>query len=339
MPQGILEVSGSIELSQFWPLGDSDADTTKIVLTTTTESFRFRPHPGVPFQVTHAFENAIVGGRVRRRPIDNRGRVTIRLQGIDAPELHYRPAAAIGTNQRTATQDALYKEWNHEYRQHLAETGTMQIHKLLARAGRDPLPCKVVTAVDTPGEVFDTYARFVGDVLVEIEGREKNMNTWLVKRGWAMPTFYSSMSAEEIETFMVAAKKARKRDDGVWPYLSKKVGKFDWDLLYRGKGAVPDPVADAGPVFPPKLFRRLATWAVNQRAKMVTGDFVSYLRAHPDHCFLTSDFLTNGPTVATPRRLDEFILPKDVFKLRPEDLIFQEAASKLVGPDGSEVGW
>ncbi len=339
MAQGLLEVTGSIELGQFWPMGDSDADTTKIVLTTTTESLRFRPHPGAPFQITHAFENATVGGRVRRRPVDNRGRVTIRLQGIDAPELHYRPTAALGPRDRSRTQDAMYKQWNHEYRQHLAETGTVKIHKLLARAGRDPMPCKVVTAVDSPGEVFDTYGRLVGDVLVEIEGREKNMNTWLVKQGWAMPTFYSSMSAEEIETFMVAAKKARKRDDGIWPFLSKKVGKFDWDLRYRGKGAVPNPLADVGPVFPPKLFRRLTTWAVNDRAKMVTGDFLSYLRAHPDHCFLTSDFLMNGSTVATPRRLDEFIQTKELLKLRPEDLVFQEAASKLVGHDGAEISW
>lgn len=339
MTQGLLEVSGSIELGQFWPLGDSDADTTKIVLTTTTDSFRFRPFPGAPFRVTHAFENVTVGGRVRRRPIDDRGRLTIRLQGIDAPELHYQPAAAISPKDRTRTQDSLYKEWNHEYRQHLAETGTTRIHKLLARAGSGPLPCKVVTAVDSPDEVFDTYARLVGDVLVEIEGRVKNMNSWLVKHGWAMPTFYSSMSREEIESFMADTKKARKRDDGIWPYLSKQVGRFDWDLRYRGKGAEPDPAADVGPVFAPKLFRRLSTWAVNQRAKMVSGDFVSYLRSHPDHCFLTSEFLTQGHTVATPHRLDEFVQSNDVFKLRPEDLVFQEAASKLVGPDGTEVRW
>jgi hypothetical protein len=33
MPQGLLKVAGSIDLNQFWPQGESDADTTKILVT------------------------------------------------------------------------------------------------------------------------------------------------------------------------------------------------------------------------------------------------------------------------------------------------------------------
>ena len=32
MPVGLLEVEGTIKVSQFWPEGRSDADTTKVVV-------------------------------------------------------------------------------------------------------------------------------------------------------------------------------------------------------------------------------------------------------------------------------------------------------------------
>ncbi|MEJ7735404.1 MAG: hypothetical protein WKG00_40235, partial [Polyangiaceae bacterium] len=53
MATGLLEVRGTIELDPFWPRGDSDADTTKIVVRVGPDSFRFRPHEGARFQVTH----------------------------------------------------------------------------------------------------------------------------------------------------------------------------------------------------------------------------------------------------------------------------------------------
>src|SRR5262245_8120186 len=89
---GLLRVTGSIDPGQFWPEGDSDADTTKIIVQTGPNAFRFQPHPGARFAVTRAFEGAKVRGATTRAPVDDKGRLTIRLQGIDAPELHYSPA-------------------------------------------------------------------------------------------------------------------------------------------------------------------------------------------------------------------------------------------------------
>src|SRR5882724_1947652 len=90
MPKGLLELSGTIDLAQFWPTGESDADTVK-VLVAGADAFRFRPQPGAAMKVTHAFNAAKVVGKGSKACIDNKGRVTIRLQAIDAPELHYRP--------------------------------------------------------------------------------------------------------------------------------------------------------------------------------------------------------------------------------------------------------
>jgi endonuclease YncB( thermonuclease family) len=100
MASGLLELTGTIDLSQLWPRRTSDADTTKIKVSTTRDAFRFRSGPRAPWKVTHAFEDATVKGRTSKAPIDNQGRVTVRLQGIGAPELHYRPPALLKTKEQ-----------------------------------------------------------------------------------------------------------------------------------------------------------------------------------------------------------------------------------------------
>src|SRR5437773_795653 len=108
MTKGLLEVSGTIDLAQFWPAGESDADTVKVLLSS-PNAFRFTPHAGAPSKVTHAFEGATVKGKVSKSAIDNKNRVTIRLQGIDAPELHYRPMApTLNSKKPTPQQRATF---------------------------------------------------------------------------------------------------------------------------------------------------------------------------------------------------------------------------------------
>ncbi len=40
---------------------------------------------------THVFDHALVQGRTRKAVLDAKHGMTVRLQGVDAPELHYRP--------------------------------------------------------------------------------------------------------------------------------------------------------------------------------------------------------------------------------------------------------
>ena len=340
MADGRLEVTGTIQIDQFWPTGASDADTAKILVGTGPGAFRFRPDPATPFQPTNAFANAIVRGRTTKPAIDNQGRITVRLQGIDATELHFRPKSALRPSQRTQQQTDLYLKWNEEYRQRLAETATVRLKQLLQQAGQDPVPCTVFSAVDEPDEVFDTYGRFIGDILIRLGGQEINVNTWLVEQGWAFPAFYNSMSENEIETLTAAADDAWFNDRGVWPYLADYVGTLDWNLRYRRPTRKPvhDPVGDAGAVILPKLFRRLSTWAVNRRAKMVRGSFRRYLRERPDYFLLTDDFIDQG-AAADIHRLDEFVQAGGFFELWPEQLVFRESASRVTGPGGTPITW
>lgn len=338
MAQGLLKVQGRIPLGQFWPKGESDADTTKVKVEVGKGAFRFREHPGAESHITRAFDKVMVKGRVTKEIIDKKGRVTIRLQGVDAPELHYMPQAAKRKGEQTKQQRKVFLEWNHKYRQHLAESATVALKTLLERGGSDHLACRVLTAVDHPDDAIDTYGRLVGDIKVTVDGKDVNLNQWLTSKGWTVPAFYNSMSADEIRTLLELGELARKKDLGFWPYLTRTVGKLDFDLRYR-KSAPDDDKDDSGPVLMPKLFRRLCTFAVNKRAKMVTGGFKSYLETKRDTYYLIDEFLEQGPTAATPRNLSEIIGANDVLLARPEDLVFHEEGAKLVGPGGKTPSW
>lgn len=339
MAAGLLEVEGSIDIAQFWPAGSSDADTSQMRVDVAAGAFRFRPHAGAAFHVTHAFDNARVKGAATYDVIHN-GKITIRLQGIDAPELHYRPTAAKKKADQTKEQHALYLKWNLEFRQHLAETATLALTAFLQGISPGQIPCTVRTAVDTPDDVFDTYGRLVGDIFVPSGGAEIDVNHWIAEHGWAVPAFYASMSEPEITAIIGLADQAYADDLGVWPHLDDFVRSADFDLalVFRGKGAVPDPLADVGSVVVPKLFRRLAAYIVNRKAKMVSGTFESYLRSKraSDSVHLTAEFLTQGPAAAPVRFLDEFVQSGFV-TVWPEELVFREKPSRVVGPDGEPV--
>src|SRR5207247_9920165 len=134
------------------------------------------------------FQGASAVGRGKTAVIDNKNRAVVRFQGIDAPELHFPP---------------------HERRQHFGELATNKLQLFLHTFQRDPLPCRVVTEVSSPNEVFDTFGRFIGDILVTHGGQEVNLNHWLAAEGWAFPSLYNSMSIAEINAVIQLSEAAR----------------------------------------------------------------------------------------------------------------------------------
>jgi endonuclease YncB( thermonuclease family) len=338
MPTGLLELTGSIDLNQFWPKGTSDADTTKVIIDVAEDAFRFRQFPNQPFRVTHVFDRAEVVGKVRKAPIDDKGRVTVRLQGVDAPELHFRPSAIVKKSEQTREQRKLFLKWNLEFRQRYGETATIVLHDLLAQGSLNPLPCKAVSAVDSPNDVFDTYGRLVGDIVVETNGGMLNVNRWLLENGWAVPTFYTSMTNEEITTLTQLAQLGKSKQRGFWPDYSRTIAEFEWELEFRGKGEEPNPDEDRGRFILPKLFRRQAAYHVNRRSKMFSGPFVKYLRQQPDDFHLASEFLQQGAPAAPVRFLQEFVVNSRL-KADPWDLVFRERPSRLRRTDGGKVTW
>ena len=342
MVAGLLQVHGSIALDQFWPSGRSDADTTKVVLTVAPGAIEFRKNSSTPFHATHVFDHAIVKGRTRKPAIKN-GQVTIRLQGIDAPELHYQPSPLSPAEKKGASATKLnaYHLVTHPYRQFLGATTTKALHDFLVATGKPSLDCRVFTQVDKPSEVFDTYGRLVGDIEVTINGQAVNLNHWLVEKGWAFPTFYSSMTNDEIVALLALTKTARSKKSGVWKFLSKTIGPLNFNLLEPKKNDLSVLATDKGPVILPKLYRRQTNWSARNKAKITNQSFQNFLAAgsggKPDVCFETKDFLTNGVHSATHRTFDQFIVGGKTIKFEPEGLVFSEAASVVMGADGKPI--
>jgi endonuclease YncB( thermonuclease family) len=146
MYKGLLRVSGTIDLSQFWPVSGSDADTASVVVD--AQSFEFAPDATIPvFRRTRVFE----GAEIRGKKLIHSGKVIIRLQGVDAPELHF--AAMIPKKNLTANGT---KFW-----QLLGETATVALRAILPKTPSTS-SCEVLTRIDKPGDAFDIYGRMAG---------------------------------------------------------------------------------------------------------------------------------------------------------------------------------
>ncbi len=331
---GLLRVKGQIDVTQFWPAGSSDADTTKVKVIVDANSFAFAADR-VDFIPTHVFDDAFVRGASRKKLIDSSNRITVRLQGIDAPELHYR----AGPLQRdrpevTDKKRALYNQLNKvERRQYQAESATVALAKKLMNFGSGLIDCMVFSRVDHPYEVADTYGRFVGNIRVG-SGFETDVNIWLAEEGWCYPTFYSSMETGEIEDLLAAMKKAGKKR--VWKYLSNDASAFDPALNYRKPPTQANPTADKGPILMPKLFRRQVAYHMERGAKVFTGTFKKYLQSKPDDCFELEDFLKSGVHSASPRKFDEFLDGK-TFTKQPQQIVFKEKFSTVVDAKGKVI--
>jgi endonuclease YncB( thermonuclease family) len=330
----LLKIEGRIALDQFWPEGASDADTTKIALTVAPGAFSYDVE-GQGFTPTDVFEDAVALGQGRKKVISASRRITVRLQGVDAPELHYKAAALP---RRDDVTPALRDEYNalnrKEKRQWLGESATVALADFLRGFGAGSVPCQFYSFVETPGDVIDTYGRFVGNIMVG-PAFDIDLNLWLTAEGWVYPTFYASMDDAEIQLYLDALPGARAKGR-CWAAYSRDIRSFERDLVYRGEGAAFDAAQDAGPVLMPKLFRRLVAFDLEKAVGLRRGSFKTYLKERRDGCYALADFMEQGPFAATPRTLDAF-QRGPMFRLEPHELVFQEKPSTLVDGAGRRI--
>jgi endonuclease YncB( thermonuclease family) len=284
MATGLLEVAGTLASTQFWSNGTSDADTAQV----TVSAFYFDG------RVTRAFDGATVKrsahAKTGRPVLNKKGEVTVRFQGIDAPELHYQPTFM---NLAAQAKSAVAKA-NGTFRQHLGETAAQALGKLVNGLGPNPIACLVRSRVSHPSDVFDMFGRLIGDVFVQVGHQQINLNHWLLQHGQAFPTFYDSMTEQEIADIEALVKHAQEANAGIWAHYSADATEFDERLLAPRAHATFSADRDAGAVSMPKLFRRASSWSVLKKSGLKTTSFVAYLKAHPDTCFTTAAFLTSG---------------------------------------------
>jgi endonuclease YncB( thermonuclease family) len=323
-----LEIKGILNLDQFWPRGSSDADTTKLLLTVDASSMRVRLAGEADFLNTQAFVDAgtydgldRASGKPKIKSVIKDSKITVRLQRIDAPELHYRPDARGSEGLLAGT--GLIKE----YRQHQAETAVVKLAEFLRSFGSNAVPCSFVTELKSsegPGAAIDKYGRFVGDILLP-DGT--NLNLWLLKAGLAVVALYDSMLPHEIDESVDAWQAGLGARDGIAKYYNENFSRFNPKLLYRGKNA---PLADEGRsrFMHPKFFRRQTTWWAFTQVNAFEGDFADWLTSKDEQCWYLPEFRAQG------RRAPKYALydraaDGNGISWEPQDFIFAESASSL----------
>ena len=320
---GTLIVSGVLQADQFWPKGRSDADTASVGLTIQGKnSFVFVDDAGKHHN-TKAFENAEVIGQHGRSPViktSKKGtrKITIRLQGIDAPELHYQP-------QVTGTKG---KGILHPFRQFIGETSANALHAFVATLGESQIPCEAVTVVSHPDEVCDTYGRVVANIVLTRGGTRIDLNHWLLQEGWVLPAFYNSMLNVEILAVLADYKAAKQHSRGLFSknLVTEALARFDQHQVEQKGPPSFKPFSDEGPVNFPKFFRRQAEHFVRRAIDTsVPENLVNFIATKPTDLALETDVFLK----LKGRRIGS--------KPRPE---FKQLATFLVGnkfPIGPEI--
>jgi endonuclease YncB( thermonuclease family) len=297
------------------------------------DSFAFAAD-GKTFKKTKAYFGAAARGASNKEVIDKQGRITVRLQGIDAPELHYRAAPLKKSPGVSAAKREKFNLENRlQRRQYWAETATVALAKKLAGYGNQTIKCQVTSFIDRPFEVIDTYGRFVANIRVGT-GYGTDINLWLAEEGWAYPTFYSSMGPEEIKSYLNILGKAQAKGR-IWKDYSTDTGKFDAKLVLRPKGPV-QASKDKGKVLMPKIFRRQLSYRLQKKVAVVSGSFTEYLKANNDPCFTTEEFLKQGGHTAPVRSLYQF-MKGNKFTAKPHEVVFREKFSSLVDKNGKKI--
>src|SRR3954447_446785 len=153
--KGLLRMAGTIDLAQFWPDGGSDVDTADVVVN--ADGIEFSPD-GSPqaFRRTRVFENAQIEGK---NVIKSGRKVTIRIQGIDAPELHCPPGVR---KPKGFPKNEPLKGNGGKFRQLQGETSTAGLASELNVKGQAKVvPCQITTRINFPNDTFDMFGRFI----------------------------------------------------------------------------------------------------------------------------------------------------------------------------------
>jgi endonuclease YncB( thermonuclease family) len=337
---GTLRIKGTIDVAQFWPTGNSDADTTQLEINVGANSFEYAEND-LTFKRTNVYKKAIVTGKGGKKPAikystrKDRYSINVRLQGVDAPELHYKAPPLPGSAVSQGVREK-YNSINEDFCQPFGENAAYALgHYLTNKADGDGIVDAVFVSknINEPADALDTFGRFVGNILV---GRV-DINLWLAREGWVTPTFYGSMSEGEIKAVVVACR-AGSRKQRALANISYDCSHFEKDRILRRR--ITDYVAgsDAGPVLVPKFFRRVVNYRINRGAGIFKGSFFKFIQENAKHdTFMKLDeFLEHGTETADQHRIEDF-LEDTTFTLKIDKVVFKEGSSTLKNEAGKKI--
>lgn len=179
--------------------------------------------------------------------------VPIRLEGIDAPEEHYRSTPFTLEKNGKKTKIPYNPAHAHDERSAPRwKPATDHLIGTLQKAGW------ALVALDR--EVTDKYGRVLGYVYASTKKGAKGafVSLDLVKRGLAFPFLFESAGASRIRTFLKASESARKAKKGVWKKYVEAPLPYSKTFPRPERYTSPEPAAQANaPLNMPMVFRRV----------------------------------------------------------------------------------
>jgi endonuclease YncB( thermonuclease family) len=340
---GRVEIRGRIFLNKLFEGGGiADADTIKIDVG--PDSVRFRESENSQWRENLKVLN---DGRYyddnhELKPVvevhSGFSAVRIRLQGIDAAELHY--GVHQGSVQLDSSQQAkfdLAKDIN--YRQKWGARATKELidfltHYQYEENGKKYVNVYAFSNVDTPSNLFDKFGRAICDVVIAEDGT--NVNQWLVKKGWSFPDFYNSMSESEVKTLQQAGAQASNPPIGIRGSYSKNlVVPFDFDMIFDRNNPSIDVEQDKGGLNLPKFFRKQVDYEVLKRCGVSSfATLKDFIRFTNTRCYKTEEVLKerNSPMVY---QLSDFIDENGYMDFDVGGLIYIESEAQLFDKNGN----
>lgn len=312
---GLFKIHGEIDLNDFFgPIGDSnkksgnaDADTIRLYLN--PNSFEFQKNPNESFQSNLSlFDNAFFYDELegkRKKILSyntdlNRKYIRLRLQGIDAPELHY--SANLGElflyDDQSKKFTALREIFG--FRQVYGAKTTYDLRQYLqsfTNQNQQFIKAYAFSFIDSPNDLFDRYGRAIVDVVIYRENNntreEVNLNQWLVEQGLAFPDFYDSMSNEEIIILKQKSKDAIENKRGIWSRYENEIVKLDYEQLYEELNET-QINNELGNLNYPKIFRKQVDYTILKRSgvkKPFVKTLKAYIKYRNSECYLVNEFL------------------------------------------------
>ena len=322
--------------------GVSDADTIKMTLN--PNSIKFQKSKDSPWQENlRMYDNAYyydeeTGKRSRIIGIDLEGSpfIKTRLQGLDAPELHYK--ANKGNTFLYDNQFSLFNSLKEafDFRQAYGAQAASKLVGFLKEysANEKFIKAYATSSIDTPSELFDKYGRAVCDIYVYNDDEEKgiNINQWLIREGWAFPDFYDSMSNEEITILRKLGNDAGNGMSGVRPYLSDNLVNINYNLLFDKENAKQILDGENGKLNLPKFFRKQVDWKVLGNSGYNVKNLKKFISSRKDTCYLVDEFLEKRHD-AIKHQLSEFINEDGSITVGPGKLVNIESESIVETPN------
>jgi len=361
---GYVEMSGQVDVFQYWPHGASDVDTLKFIPDMTSATFF---SDSAPVNISTFLERGGTfqpddnkPGEVRFKPILRKAggaSFSVRLQGIDAPETHYSP------NYREGMFDGDYGTWiaKHvarqiSYRQPYGKLSTdFFANSLRSKLGVGAfnksssavfVPAKLKIFADGINGAADVYGRIVGYVTLSQNGHDVVLNDLALLEGFAFCSFYGSMTVNEMQRLLDlyathgsdGGRRSQLRSNvsnelrDFEPGLHTSRSMRDTDQDDNGANSIRGTDSFRSKCFDPKLYRRCVDWVGRREALGEPATLLDYMRSNDEEVVMLADFIAaNGDwSIARKLSMGSLVGPDGAFRYKPGDVVFEARPVTIV---------